>query len=365
MKIKMPWQPKLEARAVDYTDSLVALLVNRLSGNSTADQYATAALESCTGMTGRGFAVAEVVAESPTIADAITPDLLELIGRSLMRGGEIVFYVDTSGGEVDLLPAQSHNVMGGPSPATWTYDVTLSGPSRTHSFTNISAQSVLHFRYAAHKTTPWRGQSPLEVAALSGKLSAETVRALGDEAGGPVGRMMGLPVDGGDPSVTQFKKDLAGARGGITVIENGDWGSLEGSYVNLKSERYGANPEQPLVDLAQQASNEIYSACGFNPSLFIAGSSASLRESWRLALFGVLSPLAKKVEAEMSAKLGMVQITFKELRASDLQGRARSYMSMVGAQMTPESAAKEAGFEDVSFVPKPEPKPEDSTPTPS
>ena len=363
--MKMPWQ-KAEVRAVDYTDSLVALLVNRATGNiGTADQYATAAMEACAGMAGRGFAVAEVVADSPTVADSITPDTLELIGRSLMRGGEIVFYIDTSSGEVDLLPAQSHDVMGGPNPMSWRYNVTLSGPSRTQSYTNLSAETVLHFRYAAHRTTPWRGQSPLEVAALSGKLSAETVRALGDEAGGPVGRMMGLPVDGADPSVVQFKKDLAGARGGMTVIENGDWGSLEGSYVNLKSERYGAEPEQPLVDLAQQASNEIYAACGFNPSLFTAGSSASLRESWRLALFGVLSPLAKKVEAEMTAKLGMVQLRFQELRASDLQGRARSYMSLVGAQMAPESAAKEAGFEDVEFVAKPEPAPQSSNvPTP-
>ncbi len=343
--MKFPWTAKPETRAVDYTDTLVALLVERATGNTTAaDSQATAAFESAVGTVGRGFAACEVTADSPSVQAALTPDVMELVGRSLVRGGEIVLYIDTTDGVVNLLPAQSHNVYGGPMPSSWRYDVSLSGPSVTQSYYDINAQSVLHFRYAAHRTTPWRGQSPIEVAHLSGKLSAETVKALGDEAGGPVGRILGLPTDGADPGIVQFKRDLAAARGGIATVENGDWGKIDGSYASMKTERFGAEPSRPLVDLAKQASSEIFSAVGFNPALFQSGDAASLRESWRLALFQCLAPLGRKVQAELSLKLGMVEITWSELRASDLQGRARGFQSLVGGGLSVQAAAAEAGL---------------------
>ena len=56
--------------------------------------------------------------------------------------------------------------------------------------------------------------------------------------------------------------------------------------------------------LMQQASNEVYTACGFSPNLFVAGSADSLQNAWRLALFGVIAPLGRKVVAELNAKLG-------------------------------------------------------------
>ena len=45
------------------------------------------------------------------------------------------------------------------------------------------------------------------------------------------------------------------------------------------------------------------------------------REAWRLALFGVLSPLGRLVEAELQEKLeDTVTLSWQELRASDLSG---------------------------------------------
>ena len=348
-----PWT-KPETRAVDYTDTLVALLIQQATGNTlAADSQATAAFESVVGTVGRGFAACEVSADSPTVQAALTPDFMELAGRSLIRGGELVCYIDTSGGVVNLLPAQSHNVYGGPMPSGWRYDVSLSGPSLTQSYYDIPAQSVVHLKYASHKTTPWRGQSPIEVASLSGKLSAETIKALGDEAGGPVGRILGLPTDGDDPGIAQFKRDLAAARGGIATVENGDWGKIDGSYASMKTERFGAEPSRPLVDLAKQASSEIFSACGINPALFVSGDSASLREAWRLALFGCLWPLGRKVAAELSLKLGMVELSWSELRASDLQGRARGFQSLVGGGLSVQAAAMEAGLKHTEAAPQP------------
>ena len=53
-----------------------------------------------------------------------------MIGRSLIRQGEILFAIEVRDGRVMLLPAASWDVRGGHDPASWTYRLTLGGPSR-------------------------------------------------------------------------------------------------------------------------------------------------------------------------------------------------------------------------------------------
>ena len=190
---------KLETRA-SYTDTLIAALVSRAQGKTLAIPSATAALEACAGTVGRGFAASEVSGPD-SLTQALTPSIMEMIGRSLIRTGEIVFLIDTTSGRLRLVPAETHDVTGGPFPEEWEYRLTLGGPSRTHTYDYVPAQSVLHFRYACDASTPWAGRGPIQVAALAGRLSAETVRALGDESSGPVGRLLGIPVDGADATV--------------------------------------------------------------------------------------------------------------------------------------------------------------------
>ena len=214
----------------------------------------------------------------------------------------------------------------------------------------MKSASVLHFKYAVDAARPWRGNGPVQVAALAGKLSAETVRALADEAGGPVGRLLGVPVDGEDATVLKLKDDIKNAAGRVALLEAGDWGNAGGdAKVDLKTERFGAEPPSSLVELMSVASREIYAACGFNSALWGGSQAASVREAWRLALFGVLSPLGRLVEADLRAKLGgEVSLSWQELRASDLSGRARAFQSMVGAGMEVERAAGLAGLTGVA-----------------
>ena len=171
-------------------------------------------------------------------------------GRSLIRRGQVVFLIDTQAGKLRLIPAETHDVEGGPFPEEWEYRLTLGGPSRTVTYDFVPAASVLHFRYAADASTPWRGNGPVEVAALAGRLSAETVRALGDESSGPVGRLLGIPVDGADATVEGLKADIKNAAGRVALLETGDWGNAGGdAKVDLKAERFGAEPPASLVDL--------------------------------------------------------------------------------------------------------------------
>ena len=100
-----------------------------------------------------------------------------------------------------------------------------------------------------------------------------------------------------------------------------------------------------MVDLVDVSSREIYAACGFNAALWGGSQAASVREAWRLALFGVLSPLGRLVQAELQDELeDSVTLSWQELRASDLSGRARAFQSMVGAGMEVERAAGLAGL---------------------
>ena len=123
----------------------------------------------------------------------MTPGVLELVGRSLIRTGEVVFLIDTTAGKLRLIPAETHDVEGGPFPEEWEYRLTLGGPSKTVTYDFVPAASVLHFRYAVDASTPWRGNGPIAVANLAGKLSAETVNALANESSGPVRETFGDP----------------------------------------------------------------------------------------------------------------------------------------------------------------------------
>ena len=62
-------------------------------------------------------------------------------------------------------------------------------------------------------------------------------------------------------------------------------------------------------------------------------------------MFGVLSPLGKLVESELRYKLeDSVTLSWQELRASDLSGRARAFQSMVGGGLDIEKAISVAGL---------------------
>ena len=104
----------------------------------------------------------------------------------------------------------------------------------------VPANGMVHIRLQADPEQPWRGVSPLASAALAGRLSAETVMALADEASGPRGFLLPTPVDGGDPTVAALKADIRALRGKVALVEStssgwaadgsqqrpkGDWGA--------------------------------------------------------------------------------------------------------------------------------------------
>ena len=334
---------ELETRASTYSDLATAQLLDNAGAKSSASPSATAALEAVSGLTGRAFASAEIDASEIVVA-ALTPDLMNLIGRSLTRLGELILLIDVNDGRLSLLPAASCDVAGGANPLTWRYSVTVGAPDSTETY-SVGAEGVVHLRYSYHPSTPWRGQSPLQVAKLAGRLSSEIVKALADEVSGPRGHLLPTPMDGQDPTLELMKKDIRETSGNALLVEGGDMGAPGEYKTDWKPQRLGANPPSALVELADLARREVFSACGVNPAIFTDSQGTAQRESYRQYLFGTCSPIGRMVASELSAKLETpVAFDWSELRASDIASRARAFASMVTAGKPLEEAAALSGL---------------------
>ena len=348
--MRFPWHKPLETenyQDASYTDALIAALIRQVRGR-TADVSLiseTGALESAAGLVGRSFMACEVSGD-PMYTQALTPQVMELIGRSLMRREDSVFYLDTSAG-LTLLPAQTHSIDGGPMPSGWVYDVSLAGPGELKTLRPVSAAGVLHFRYGCDVETPWRGNPPLGVAKSIGNLVAESVTYLTQESGKPRGAFLATPKDGEDDTIEQLKADAKTAQGALLFVESmaNNWESGGQPAGDWGVKHFGPSVGAGMVETAKMARSEALAALGINEALFMGADSAALRESWRLALFSLIGPLGALVESELQAKIDPgIKLSWVELRASDLAGRARSFQAMVKGGKTVDEASAIAGL---------------------
>ena len=61
--------------------------------------------------------MAAELAGRPALVDALTPDKLEMIGRALIRIGEVIFLMDTTGGRLHAVASGNPwDVTGGAKP---------------------------------------------------------------------------------------------------------------------------------------------------------------------------------------------------------------------------------------------------------
>ena len=345
-----PWGSNTEVRESSFTDALVQQIVSQAAGGTTATATATGALEAAAGIVARCFAVARV--DGPAnLAAAVTPAVLSTIGRSLIRGGELVLTIDVDlDGRVRLSPAADFDVTGDHDPSTWFYRVNLAGPSRYTTRSVVPSASVVHVRYQIDAKRPWRGVGPLQSAALAGRLSAETAAALADSESGPRGALLPLPVDGEDPTVATLKTDIRNLAGKLAFVESvatmHPGSPATAPRTDWQPQRLGANPPASEVELLGVATVEVLNACGVPPSLFsIRGDGTAQRESFRRLLHSTIQPLGRLVAVELSEKFeAEIGLSFDSLFAADLSGRARAFQSMVGGGMDVAKAAGLAGL---------------------
>ena len=158
---------KAEVRE-SYSDAVIAQIMSAASAAS--DGSALAAIETASRLWASGLASASIKPDNVALR-SVSPVILDTIGRSLCRSGESLHVIDVRNGMVTLTPASAWQVHGTDDQSSWRYTVTLSGPDTTRMVT-LSADSVLHVRYAPHPSRPWAGRSPMMMA-------ADTARAAG------------------------------------------------------------------------------------------------------------------------------------------------------------------------------------------
>ena len=359
MKLWPPWgkkpEPELRSTSVGYTASLTAALEAGAEGLVSGAPLAVAALEAAAGLYARCMSAA-VVKGGGRAAEALTPPVLALMARNLIRRGEDFHRVYVRRGMVVLEPigfAYAHGA--GPDPLSWTYNVTLYGPTDSrHEWTPATA--LLHSRYAVDASRPWLGVPPWSWAYTTGSAIAAVETLLRDQARSPHGHLLSVPESpqpGEDEDVRPldaFRSDVAAAKGATLIAESPDkWdeaNSMRGSASSsFAVTRFGMDPQDAIV-LRTQTGQDILSACGVPPTLFVANSDGTAqREAFRRFLHSSLKPMARLIETEARSKLDAPGLTLdlSEIHAADVAGRARSFKAFVEAGVHPEDAALNTG----------------------
>ena len=339
---------ELETREDSLTTALIDRIVER-AGGSTARPSEGGALMVGSGLVGRAFASATVTGARPSITRALTPDVLERIGRELLRTGECLFYFRVGRDGLRLFPVVSYDVVGTYDPATWRYRLDLSGPSGTWSV-NARPDNVVHVRYMVEAERPWKGVAPLDVARSAGRLNSEVNTALHDEASGPRGSVIPVPKEGNDATLATLKSQLAGLMGKAALIEttSAGWGQGQGQAPrgDWVQKRIGSQMPDALVSLRNDSDRLVLGLLGIPIGMLEKVDGAAMRESWRQLLHALVAPLGKIVETELRGKLDSPSLAFSwsELRASDIAGRARAFNSLVQGGMEIDKALAVTGL---------------------
>ena len=352
--MRWPWQ-KTERRssAGDVTD-LIMRAIEADTAATTADVGATAAVEAAAGALSRAFAGA--VVEGPEWAtEAVSGDFLALVGRDLIRRGQSLHALRTGAdGRLLLVPCSDwHWQDGNHDPATWRVRASAYGPRATETWL-LPLEAVVFVTWGRRPERPYTGVGPLTFAAQTAKLGFQTERSLADEAAGPIAQLLAVPADGGDGGdddpLAMLKSDIAKARGRAALLETtaGAWGGGKDAAPrrDWQAARLGPNPPAGLVEARQAAFAATLAACGASVALFDDADGTAKREALRQFHMGAVRPLARLVEAELSAKLGAeIRLRFDSY-ALDMVSRAQVVSKLTMAGVALDTAMSAVGMMD-------------------
>ena len=347
--MKWPWS-RPEVRSSNYTDQILSQLIS--SASRAGGGGALGAVEVASRWWAAGLASASVKPDNLAL-DSITPSVLDTIGRSLCRSGESLHVIDIVAGKVRLRACGRWDVSGSPDPASWKYRCSLSGPSATRTFT-LDAASVVHIRYSADPARPWKGRSPLQLAASTAKVAELLETATAGELGFTQTQMLTPRRSAGDFGVADSLTPDTISKIVTAFSEHVNTGAFV-LPADVVPNRLGPEPPDSFPLLRDRLENSLLALHGLPPALVAAsGTGTAMREAARQALNFLLRPLGALVAEELQAKLDpAAALSFDALRAGDITGSARAFGSLVTGGLTPKSAAEVVGLEgvDVREVP--------------
>ena len=270
-----------------------------------------------------------------------------MLAREIVRRGDCLFMIDVHEGALALLPVAHWDVYGGFRPSTWRYQATLAAPDDSYTV-ELTSEQVVHVRYGASASQPWKGISPFAACPATSHLAGMIETRLGEEVSAAVATLIPIP-EGTTKDQTEVLRDsLANLRGKLALVPSagGGWGAGDRAAprTGWRTERLGADPPETLAKLRQETAVHILAAAGVPVELFSGGEGTSAREAFRRFLHATIAPVARLIERELSAKLETaVSFNFDQLFAADIQGRARAFQSLVGSGMDIAKAAAVTG----------------------
>ena len=138
--MKIPFLNRPETRA-GYTDAIVEALLKEATGHTTASVASLGVVEAAVGLWGRSFASATVT-PSNMATDALSPAVLEAIGRRLLLNGEAVFEIVVEDEAVRLVEASNWEIE---ERGEWLYRADFTTPTGVYN-RSLTADRVLHPR---------------------------------------------------------------------------------------------------------------------------------------------------------------------------------------------------------------------------
>ena len=358
----MGWLTKVfgkpETRSTSYTDLALTSAWQSAAGASlVGDVRLTGAMEQCCRLYAAVFSVAEVKGP-PWLRRALSGTWRAQVVRAMLRDGEHLDTIEAALGGVELVPAATWTVLGGPRENSWSYLTTLDGPSRTMTRTYAS-DDVLHLRWQTERGKPWVGVGPLQAARSTGQLAGGLETRQGEESSSAVGALIPVvrhdaeepgeePGDEATDPLYLLRADLRAARGHALLVEtsqgSGDRGTAPLGDWSVK--RLGGNIPEAMVDLRTKAGMSVAAAAGVPVALIESlATGIGQREAWRRFTLTSCAAAWTIIADECEAKLGVrPELDLTPAYGSDLTGRATAVQKLVTAGVPIDQALKVAGL---------------------
>ena len=338
---------KLEVRDADYSEAVIQAALDGAGGTTDASVRSTGVLETAATIISNGFRAATISGAPPFVSDALTPEWFGFVGRSLVRDGEIIFAIDTSGGELALIPAMAHTIRGRPNPRTWQYDLQLPAPDGSMDQT-LPYAGVIHLKYAVNSDSPYKGVAPASSASIAAQLAARSNQALSNELKMPTGGILPMAQD---PSMNtlEFEGKLAKLKGRLITARTQRAGNADPRATPGRDwmvNRVGATPPDSLVTLRNDADLAFLAALQIPPELVRGGGGGAVREAHKSVGVNVLQPMGAVIQTELRLKLDAPDLTigWESLRSNDISARARSYKGLREAGLSVKDASLNTGI---------------------
>ena len=326
----------------NYTEMFVSALEKEAEGQHSE---AIAAIQGCSNIWGLGISSADVRSDDDNITRAITPDMLEQVGRDLLIHGESLWWIQDAGAL--FLPISSYQIDGGPRESTWRYHFHLPAPTRPRETEiRVGSEEILHFKWNPSKYRPWQGRSPLMladdigIAVYLASYIQKELRLNNDQILAYSGKLSSPEKDEKDDQKQEQKDVAAQQLNRLRPINRV-------RATDAKMLKMGPKIDPGAVALRKDIRVDIALAAGVPPGLVTAAASGTAaREDLRRGSTQTIMPISNKIQRELRDKVdGTVIVDAGALvREGDIASRARGFQSLVGGGMDVEEAASLSGL---------------------